>query len=106
MRPAGLAALRAGAGSGADRHSFERRPESLPPAYQRRLRANRRAFAFYQQQPPWYRRTAAFWVVSAKQEQTRQRRLAELIACSEQQRPIGPLARGKGATPPPATGRQ
>ena len=95
MQPAGLAALRA-AGKGEEgRYSFERRPQALRPAYQRELRKIARAWAFYQRQPPWYRRTTAFWVMSAKREETRARRLAELIACSQQQRPIRPLA---GAT--------
>ncbi|HVO12940.1 MAG TPA: YdeI/OmpD-associated family protein [Vicinamibacteria bacterium] len=99
MHPAGLAAFRKAAGAGAGAYSFERRPQSLPPAYQKRLRARPRAWAFYQQQPPWYRRTSAFWVISARREETRERRLAELIACSEEQRPIGPLARTKPLPP-------
>ena len=45
------------------------------------------------QQAPWYRRTTSFYVMSAKQEATRQRRLAHLIACCEQQRPIALLDR-------------
>jgi uncharacterized protein YdeI (YjbR/CyaY-like superfamily) len=35
-------------------------------------------WAFFAAQPPSYRRTAAFWIMSAKQEATRQRRLAEV----------------------------
>jgi len=46
---------------------------------------------FFQSQPPWYRRTATFWVISAKKEETRQRRLATLMADSERGKPIKPL---------------
>jgi uncharacterized protein YdeI (YjbR/CyaY-like superfamily) len=94
MTAAGLAALRRGRHS-EERYSFEAREVALSPAFERQLRTNERAWAFFRQQPPWYRRTSAFWVMSAKQEQTRARRLAQLIDCSEQQRPIGPLARAK-----------
>ena len=41
----------------------------------------------------WYRRTATWWVISAKRESTREKRLAQLIADSAAQRLIGPLAR-------------
>ncbi len=103
MHPAGLTAFRKAQGTNDDKYSFERRPEALPPAYEKRLRAHPRAWTFYQQQQPWYRRTSAFWVMSAKREQTRERRLAELIACSEEQRPVKPLARTKAS--PTARGR-
>jgi uncharacterized protein YdeI (YjbR/CyaY-like superfamily) len=61
------------------------------------LAANGKAHWYFQQQAPWYRRTSSFWVMSAKQEATRQRRLEQLIACSERQRPIAPLARKRPA---------
>jgi uncharacterized protein YdeI (YjbR/CyaY-like superfamily) len=73
--------------------SYAQRKE--PSSYQeheRRFRANRKAWDFFQL-PPWYRRTATFWVVSAKQEETRQRRLATLIADCERGQPIKPLRR-------------
>jgi uncharacterized protein YdeI (YjbR/CyaY-like superfamily) len=44
------------------------------------LRANRKAAAFFDAQAPWYRRTAIHWVISAKREETRVRRLAQLVA--------------------------
>ena len=92
MRPAGLEAFeRRGDEAG---YSYEQRDAAdLGEAFERRLRANERAWAFFQAQPPWYRRTAIFWVVSAKKEETRERRLAQLIADSEEGRTIGPLTR-------------
>ncbi len=51
------------------------------------------AWAYFQSQPPWYRRTASFWVTSARKPETRQRRLETLIADSAAGRPIKPLAR-------------
>lgn len=48
---------------------------------------------FTQSQPPWYRRTSVFRVMSARREETRQRQLAQLIASSERGERVPPLAR-------------
>jgi uncharacterized protein YdeI (YjbR/CyaY-like superfamily) len=78
-------------------YSFEqRRHIRLAPRFARLLRANHQAWSFYQVQAPWYRRTAAFWVMSAKQEATQLRRLGTLIRDSAQGRKIGPLRRETG----------
>jgi uncharacterized protein YdeI (YjbR/CyaY-like superfamily) len=93
MRPAGLKAFE-GAKDQPRTYSYEQRDRACFPAPdERQFRANRKAWDFFQAQPPWYRRTATFWVVSAKKEETRQRRLAALIADSERRKPIKPLAR-------------
>ena len=63
-------------------YSFETRPQELAPAYRKKLKANPRAWAFFQAQPPGYRRLMTYFVMEAKQEETRQRRLAVLIAHS------------------------
>jgi len=62
-------------------------------AFGTRLRADRRAWRFFEAQPPWYRRTSRAWVMSAKREETRARRFATLIACSAAGRTIPPLTR-------------
>jgi uncharacterized protein YdeI (YjbR/CyaY-like superfamily) len=92
----GLAAWQAAPKKAAG-YSFESKPVALARKYLSQLAANRKAYSYFQQQAPWYRRTSSFWVMSAKQEATRQRRLEQLIACSGQQRPIAPLARKKPA---------
>jgi len=43
------------------------------------LKKNQVAWTFFESQAPWYRRTAAWWVISAKREQTRQRRFEQLV---------------------------
>ena len=93
MRPAGLTAYARRTRERSGIYSFEQRPRRLPARYQRVLRARPKAWAFFRAQPPWYRRATAWWVVSAKQEQTRARRLAILVEHSERGRPIPPLAR-------------
>ena len=49
----------------------------------REFRANKKAWAFFQSQPPSYRKPATWWVVSAKKDETKARRLATLIDDSE-----------------------
>ena len=51
-------------------------------ARRRRLRANKKAAAFFDAQPPYYKRVIKFWVMSARQEPTRDRRMDQLIAFS------------------------
>ena len=63
-------------------YSFENRPQKFPAVLERVFRVNPPAWTFWQAQPPGYRRTAIWWVISAKQDETRQRRLAKLIALS------------------------
>ncbi len=74
-------------------YSFEQRPSELSPAHVRKFRAEKRAWEFFQGQAPWYRRTSAYWVISAKREETREKRLGILIACSGRSEPIPALAR-------------
>jgi uncharacterized protein YdeI (YjbR/CyaY-like superfamily) len=83
MRPAGLAAFKKRDPARSSVYSFERSDASLDPAQERRLRSNGRAWAFWSEQPKGYRKTATWWVVSAKREETRSRRLATLIDVSE-----------------------
>jgi uncharacterized protein YdeI (YjbR/CyaY-like superfamily) len=94
MRHAGLKVFQERDRRKAGLYSFEQRRQiKLPTRFEKRLRASKRAWAYYSAQAPWYQRTAAFWVTSAKQEATRLKRLAILIACSADGRRIGPLAR-------------
>ncbi|MGH2751957.1 MAG: YdeI/OmpD-associated family protein [Actinomycetota bacterium] len=93
MRPAGLAAFEKRSEERSAVYSYERATAELGAAYEQRLRANKRAWVFWQAQPPWYRRAASWWVISAKKEETRLRRLATLIEDSKQQRTIAPLTR-------------
>jgi uncharacterized protein YdeI (YjbR/CyaY-like superfamily) len=61
------------------RYSFENTPAAFDAALERRFKASTRAWRFFREQPPGYRKLVTFWVMSAKKEETRQRRLAALI---------------------------
>lgn len=60
-------------------YSVSQRPDQLPPALDARLRENAEAARFWDASPASYRKMAAFWVTSAKREETREKRLATLI---------------------------
>jgi uncharacterized protein YdeI (YjbR/CyaY-like superfamily) len=94
MAPAGLRAYEARRADRTGIYSFERRKAAkLPPDFEERFRASRRAWEWFTSRPPGYRRTATHWVVSAKRDETRQRRLQTLIDCCSEERKIPLLAR-------------
>jgi uncharacterized protein YdeI (YjbR/CyaY-like superfamily) len=71
----------------------QRKGAKLTPEWEKLLRANKGAWDYFQAQPPWYRRTCSWWVISAKKEETRRKRLTRLIDDSAHRRPIPHLAR-------------
>ena len=81
MRPPGLAAFEARKQADGGSYSYEVSPE-LGAAFEAAFRARSDAWERFQRQSVSYRRAATWWVVSAKSEDTRQRRLAQLIDTS------------------------
>lgn len=65
----------------------------LSPEYEERFRADAEAWAFFEKQPPRYRRAAIWWVMSGKAEQTRQRRLDALVEGSAAGEKLAQLTR-------------
>jgi uncharacterized protein YdeI (YjbR/CyaY-like superfamily) len=63
-------------------YSLSERPDQLPSDLDARLRENGAAAAFWDASPPSYRKMAALYVTSAKRQETREKRLATLIADS------------------------
>jgi uncharacterized protein YdeI (YjbR/CyaY-like superfamily) len=95
MRPAGLRAYEARKENRSGIYSYENRPETLPPEYEKKLRKNPAAWKAFQARPAWYRKTVTWWVVSAKREETRLSRLERIIEDSASGRPIREPARKK-----------
>jgi uncharacterized protein YdeI (YjbR/CyaY-like superfamily) len=94
MRPAGVAAFERRSEARSGIYSYERRKEAkLEPEQEREFRANEAAWSFFCEQPPGYRRTATHWVISAKREETRRKRLATLIDDSANGRRLKLLTR-------------
>ena len=94
MHPEGLAAFERRNEQKSIIYSYENRPQTLRGEDEILLKSNPKACEFFQSQPPSYQKTAIYWVVSAKQEMTRQKRLSELIADSEKGLKIKPLRLG------------
>jgi uncharacterized protein YdeI (YjbR/CyaY-like superfamily) len=94
MHPAGLAAFARRTEAKSGIYAYENRDSAaLEAADEQQFRANAQAWDFFQAQPPGYRKTAIWWVVSAKQEATRRKRLATLIDDSAHGRTIRSLTR-------------
>lgn len=65
-------------------YAFENEAREFSPEFEKRFRANKAAWQFFQTEPPSIRRTCIFWVMSAKKEETRARRLDQLITRAAQ----------------------
>ena len=72
-------------------YSFENRPRELSPAYEKTFRQNKRAWTFFQEQPPSYKRLMIFRIMEAKKEETQLRRLKQLIESSEKGLRLGAI---------------
>lgn len=95
MTPAGLKAFAVRSEKRSAVYTYEQKNPALEARFERELKKNEDAWSFFQAQPPWYRRTVARWVMSAKKEETQLRRLKTLIEDSARGRAIKPLARAK-----------
>jgi uncharacterized protein YdeI (YjbR/CyaY-like superfamily) len=82
MAPAGHAAFTARRAGKSGIYSYEQRPDGLTAPYAGLLAANRAAQQFFESQTPSYRRAATWWVISAKKEETRLKRVQTLIELS------------------------
>jgi uncharacterized protein YdeI (YjbR/CyaY-like superfamily) len=83
MHPAGLAAFAKREEKKSRIYSYEREHAAFAPSDEKRFRSNKKAWKFFSAQPPGYRRLVTHWVVSAKKDETRAKRLAKLIDLCE-----------------------
>ena len=97
VAPSGLAAYEKRSEGKTGTYSYEQRNRArFSPELEERLRAETAAWEHFRSQPPGYRKTATFWVMSAKRQETRQRRMGLLIESSNAGRRIPPLDRSGG----------
>ncbi|MCW5873837.1 MAG: YdeI/OmpD-associated family protein [Anaerolineales bacterium] len=85
MQPAGLKAHAERNHSRTQQYSSEQREVVFPAELLSQFKKHKPAWAFFSAQPPSYRKTITWWVISAKREDTRQKRLARLIELSASQ---------------------
>jgi uncharacterized protein YdeI (YjbR/CyaY-like superfamily) len=97
MQPAGLKAFEARKEYRSGIYSYEQRSVDLPDPYYRLLKKNKAAWNFFQEQPPSYRKAIYWWIVCAKKEETRLKRLELLIALSFQKKRLPMLTSAQKA---------
>ena len=91
MKPKGLELFNNKDENKLNTYSFERAVVELSPEFEKKFKANKKAWRFFQQMVPSYKKPAINWVMSAKQEATKLSRLATLIKDSEEGKKIKPL---------------
>ena len=92
VQPAGMRAFERRSEEKSSIYSYENRHLAVfDPESERELKRHKKAWKFFEQCPPWYKRTATWRVVSAKRPETRAKRLAELITCCDEGRAIPSL---------------
>lgn len=97
MRPPGLTAYQARKEYKSGIYSYEQRTVDLPDPYGRLLKKNKAAWTFFQAQRPFYRKQVCWYVVSAKKEETRLKRLETAMARWAQRQALPEAISGKTA---------
>jgi len=88
MHPAGMAAFAKREERKSAIYAYEKAPENLSDNFLKKFKSNKKAWQFFQNMAPSYQRSAIHWVMNAKQESTKLKRLDELITDSESERKI------------------
>jgi len=95
MNLAGLEAYSKRAEKRSKIYSYEKEPVALSKAYEKKFKANKKAWKFFQSQPAWYKKVSIHRIMTAKQEATQLSRLEKLIQDSEAEKMIKELSYGK-----------
>ena len=95
LMPAGIAAFKKMDKKKAGIYSFEQTNFKLDKAFEQKIKANKKAWEYFQSLPPSAKKSTIYWVMSAKREDTKLRRIDTLIQCAEEGLRIPPLRRNK-----------
>lgn len=95
MKPEGLKAFTLRKESKSKVYSYENPVVQLDKSFEKKFRSNKQAWQFYQSVTPTYRKVTTRWVMSAKQETTRLKRLEELIRDCAEGKKIKAMSYGK-----------
>jgi len=96
MHPAGFKAFAARSAKKSGIYAYEQRKDAhLTARQEKRFRANKTAWEFFRSKAPWYQRVCTYWVISAKREETKLKRLALLIDHSQSRRTLPQLTPAK-----------
>lgn len=83
MHPAGIASFQNRQENKSKIYTYENEEVKLSPEFEKRFKANKLAWKYFQSLAPSYKKSSTNWVMSAKQESTRSKRLDQLIMDSE-----------------------
>ena len=83
MQPAGLESFKKRNEKKSEIYTYENEEVKLSPEFEKRFKANKIAWNYFQSLAPSYKKTSSSWVMRAKQEVTKLKRLNALIADSE-----------------------
>jgi uncharacterized protein YdeI (YjbR/CyaY-like superfamily) len=83
IRPAGLKAFQGSDIKKSLKYAEERKSAKLDPLYEKQFKSDKKAWEFFNTQPPGYQRICVFWIMSAKLEETRIKRLTLLMNYSQ-----------------------
>ena len=86
MKPAGIAAFEKRKEEKSAIYTYENESKRFSDEFEKRFRANGKAWQFFEKQANWYKKQMTGWVMTAKQEATRARRLEKLISESENEK--------------------
>lgn len=87
MKPAGIAAFAKRDESKSRIYAYENEPKHFSEEFEKHFKANEKAWIFFEKQANWYKKQMVNWVMTAKQEATRQNRFERLLnACEDEQR--------------------
>jgi uncharacterized protein YdeI (YjbR/CyaY-like superfamily) len=83
MKKAGIEAFKKRRPENSGVYSFEQDKIKLDKSYESKIKKNKKAWSFFQSLPPSAKKPSIWWIMSAKKEETRIRRLDILIQSSE-----------------------
>ena len=83
MQPAGVASFDKRKEEKSGIYTYENEEAKFSPKFEKLLRANKKAWSYFQYLAPSYKKLSTHWVMRAKQEPTQLKRLTELIADCE-----------------------
>lgn len=83
MKPAGIAAFEKRKEEKSAVYAYENELKKFSDEFEKQFKENEMAWDFFEKQANWYKKQMTGWVMTAKQERTRERRLEKLIAASE-----------------------
>jgi len=83
MKPVGIEAFKKLDVKRTDVYSFEQKELVLGEAFEQKIKDNEKAWNFFQSLPPSAKKATIHWLMSAKREDTKLRRLDTLIESSE-----------------------